>query len=176
MVGMADALSLAQQCGLDTEQVRQMICGGTGKSGAMETLAPKAIDGDFKPGFMVKHFIKDLGIALQLAEEKEIALPGADTAFTLYDMLDAIGGGEMGTQAITLLYQEEADAVAAGLDWSLYTASHDHDDECGCGCDHDHGEAHECGCGHDHGEDHECCCGHDHGEEHECCCGHDGEC
>lgn len=176
MVGMADALSLAQQCGLDTEQVRQMICGGTGKSGAMETLAPKAIDGDFKPGFMVKHFIKDLGLALQLAEEKEIALPGADTAFTLYDMLDAIGGGEMGTQAITLLYQEEADAVAAGLDWSLYTASRDHDDECGCGCDHDHGEAHECCCGHDHGEDHECCGGHDHGEEHECCCGHDGEC
>lgn len=176
MVGMADALSFAQQNDLDVEQVREMICSGTGNSGAMQQLAPKAIDGDYKPGFLVEHFLKDLGLALTVAEEKELALPGADTAFTLYDMLDAIGGGRMGTQAITLLYQEEAEAVAAGLDWSLYTAQHEHDDECDCGCghdhDHDHG-GHECACGHDHGEDHECCCGGEgHGEDHECCGGH----
>ncbi len=172
MVGMADAMAFAQQSGLDLEQTRQMICGGTGKSGAMEQLAPKALDGDYKPGFMVQHFLKDLGLALQVAEEKEIALPGCDTAFTLYDMLDAIGGARLGTQAITLLYQEEADAVAAGLDWSLYTSQHEEDEECGCGCGHDHGEDHECCCGHDHGEDHECCGGHGHGEDHECCGGH----
>ena len=176
MVGMADALSFAQQNDLDVEQVREMICSGTGSSGAMQQLAPKAIDGDYKPGFLVEHFLKDLGLALTVAEEKELALPGADAAFTLYDMLDAIGGGRMGTQAITLLYQEEAEAVAAGLDWSLYTAQHEHDDECDCGCGHDHGhghgEDHECACGHDHGEDHECCGGHGHGENHECCGGH----
>ena len=168
MVGYADALSFAQQNGLDPEQTRQMICGGTGKSGAMETLAPKSLDGDCKPGFMVTHFLKDLGLALQVAEDKEIALPGADTAFTLYDMLEAIGGARLGTQAITLLYQEEADAVAAGLDWSLYTAAHEHEDECGCGCEHDH----------DHG-DHECCHGEGHGHHHhgdgECCCHHHEE-
>lgn len=174
MVGMADAMAFAQQNGLDLEQTRQMICSGTGKSGAMEQLAPKALDGDYKPGFMVQHFLKDLGLALQVAEEKEIALPGCDTAFTLYDMLDAIGGARLGTQAITLLYQEEADAVAAGLDWSLYTSQHEEDEECGCGCGHDHGHDHECGCGHDHGEDHECCGGHGHDENHECCCGNHG--
>lgn len=191
MVGMADALSLAQQSGLDLEQTRKMILTGTGASGAMDSLAPKALDGDWKPGFMVKHFIKDIRLALEEAEEKEIALPGADTAYALYDMLDAIGGAELGTQAITLLYQEEGDAVAAGLDWSLYTNAHEHGDECGCGHDHEHGD--ECGCGHDHGEgehecchgrhhdgDHECCHGeghghHDHGEGHECCHGHHGK-
>lgn len=171
MVGMADALSFAQQNDLDVEQVREMICSGTGSTGAMATLAPKALAGDFKPGFLVEHFLKDLGLALSVAEEKELALPGADTAFTLYDMLEAIGGARMGTQAITLLYQEEADAVAAGLDWSLYTAAHEHDDECGCG--HDHEDEHECQCGHNHDEDHECCGGHGHGhgEGHECRCG-----
>ncbi len=173
MVGMADALSFAQQSDLDLALTREMILGGTGASGAMEQLAPKALDGDWKPGFMVKHFLKDIGLALQVAEEKEIALPGADTAFTLYDMLEAIGGGNLGTQAITLLYQEEAEAVAAGLDWSLYTAAHEHDEECGCGHDHDHD--HECCGGHDHDHDHECCGGHGHGHEHgdhECTCGH----
>ncbi len=161
MVGMADALSFAEQTGLDLDQTREMILGGTGRSGAMDSLAPKALDGDWKPGFMVQHFLKDLRLALTVAEEKELALPGADTAFTLYDMLDAIGGSKLGTQAITLLYKEEADAVAAGLDWSLYTAPTVEDHECGCG--HHHEDGHECcgGHGHDHGDgEHECCCHH----------------
>ena len=98
MVGMADALAFAELSGLDLEKTRQMILGGTGKSGAMESLAPKALDGDYKPGFMVEHFIKDLRLALAYADDRELALPGADVAFTLYDMLDAIGGTKLGTQ------------------------------------------------------------------------------
>lgn len=95
-------------------------------------------------------------------------------AFTLYDMLDAIGGAKLGTQAITVLYKEEADAIAAGLDWSQYRPEEHgaHEDGCGCG---EHGDDHECGCGHHHGEDHECCGGHGHDDGHECCCGHHHE-
>ena len=161
MVGMADAMAFAELSGLDLEKTRQMILGGTGKSGAMESLAPKALDGDYKPGFMVEHFIKDLRLALAYADDRELALPGADVAFTLYDMLDAIGGAKLGTQAITVLYKEEADAIAAGLDWSQYRPEEHgaHEEGCGCG---EHGDDHECGCGHHHGEDHECCGGHGH--------------
>lgn len=149
MVGMADALSFAQQSGLDIETTRNMILGGTGATGALATLAPKALDGDYKPAFKVAHFIKDMALALQEAEELDLTLPGVETAFTLYDMLDAIGGGELGTQAITLLYQEEPEAVAAGLDWSLYRpdehAAYDadcddcDDDECCHGTHHENG-------------------------------------
>ena len=174
MVGMADSLAFAQQEGLDLEQTREMILAGTGASDALEQLGPKAIDGDWKPGFKVRHFIKDIGLALAEAEERDIALPGADVAFTLYDMLDAIGGAELGTQAITVLYQEEEAAVAAGLDWSRYTEAH----EGGCDCGHDHGD-HECCCDHHDGDDHECCHGEGHGHHHgEGCChghGHHGE-
>ena len=173
MVGMADALAFAEQAGLDVEQTREMIMGGTGKSGAMESLAPKSLEGDYKPGFMVEHFLKDLRLALSYAEDRELALPGADVAFTLYDMLEAIGGAKLGTQAVTLLYKEEADAVAAGLDWSLYNAEDHGAHEEGCGCGHHDAEDHECGCGHHHDEgDHECCGGHDHGDGHECCSRH----
>ena len=171
MVGYADALAFAQQNDLDLGEVRDMILTGTGASGAMEALAPKSMEGDYKPGFMVEHFLKDLRLALHAAEERELALPGADTAFTLYDMLDVIGGGKMGTQAITLLYQEEADAVAAGLDWSRYTAAQQDD---GCGCGHHHEDGHECchGEGHRHEDGHECCHGegHRHEDGHECHC------
>lgn len=160
MVGMADALSFAQQCDLDVAKARTMILGGTGATGALESLAPKALDGDYKPAFKVAHFIKDMALALQEAEDLELTLPGVDTAFTLYDMLEAIGGADLGTQAITLLYQEEAEAVAAGLDWSLYQPSEHaaYDDECD-DCDDD-----EC-CHGAHHADGPCCGRHRHGEE-----------
>lgn len=180
MVGMADSLAFAELAGLDVEQTREMILGGTGKSGAMESLAPKAIEGDYKPGFMVEHFIKDLRLALAYADDRELALPGADTAFTLYDMLEAIGGGRLGTQALTVLYKEEAEAIAAGLDWSRYRPEEHGAHEEGCGC----GDG-ECGCDHDRGDD-ECCHGRHHEEGRECCgrhhhdeggcgCGHHAE-
>ena len=93
-------------------------------------------------------------------------------AFTLYDMLDAIGGAKLGTQAITVLYKEEADAIAAGLDWSQYRPEEHGAHEEGCGCGHHHGEDHECCGGHGHDDGHECCGGHGHDDGHECCCGH----
>ena len=134
------------------------MASGTGGSGASKTLAPKSLEGDFKPGFLAEHLRKDIGLALQRSEELDITLPGAETAFTLFDMLCQIGGSRMGTQALTLLYQEEETCRAAGLDWSLLEQEDEGD---GCGCGHDHGGDHECcgGHGHEHG-DHECHCHH----------------
>ena len=162
MVGMADAMAFAELSGLDLEKTRQMILGGTGKSGAMESLAPKALDGDYKPGFMVEHLRKDIALALRRAEDLDVAMPGAETAFTLFDMLCQIGGSRMGTQALSLLYSDEATGAAAGLDWSLLNPE-DYGAGDGCGCGHEHGEG---GCCGGHGE------GHGHGEG-GCCCHHE---
>ena len=175
MVGYADALALAEQSGIDAEKVLEVMASGTGGSGASKTLAPKSLAGDYKPGFLAEHLRKDIALALQRSEDLDITLPGAETAFTLFDMLCQIGGSRMGTQALTLLYQEEGACAAAGLDWSLLEQGDEDGEGCGCGCDHDHD--HECGCGHDHDHgDHECCGGHGHHHEdgHECHC-HDHE-
>jgi 3-hydroxyisobutyrate dehydrogenase len=154
MVGMTDALALAQQGGLDQTQVIAALSTGMGDSRALEELGPKVVDGDYKPGFMVEHMRKDMALALMTAEDMDVTIPGTETAWTLYDTLYQIGGARLGTQALAVLYQEEADAVAAGLDWSLLTL--EDEDECGCGDD-------ECSCGHDHHHHHD----HDHG----CGCG-----
>ena len=154
MVGYADALALAEQSGIDAEKVLEVMASGTGGSGASKTLAPKSLAGDYKPGFLAEHLCKDIALALQRSEDLDITLPGAETAFTLFDMLCQIGGSRMGTQALTLLYQEEGTCAAAGLDWSLLEQGDEDGEGCGCGCDHDHD--HECGCGHDHDHgDHE---------------------
>lgn len=159
MVGMADAVALAEQGGLDPKLMLDMVGTGMGSSVALTNLGPKVLEGDWKPGFLVEHFRKDIGLAISQSEDLEITLPGCETAYTLYDMLCQIGGKRLGTQAIALLYAEQADAAAAGLDWSKLDTSQFEDE----GCDH-----HECGCG-GHDEGHECCGGHGDG----CGCGHD---
>ncbi|WP_347711476.1 NAD(P)-dependent oxidoreductase [Olsenella uli] len=161
MMGYADALALAEQSGLDLDQVVDMMCDGMGGSAAMERLAPKSVAGDFRPGFLAEHLRKDLGLALMRADDLDLTLPGAETAFNLYDTLCTVGGSRLGTQAISLLYADEQTGSAAGLDWSLLDAS-EWEDEPGCAhdhCDHDHR-----GDGHGHCEHDHCGCGHHHGE------------
>ena len=177
MVGYADAMALAEQGGLDVAQTLDMVSHGMGGSVAMERLAPKSLEGDFKPGFLVEHLRKDLGLALAQAEDTDITLPGADTAYTLYDMLYQIGGARLGTQAISLLYQDEATCTAAGLDWSKLDvedlANEDEKDDKDGHCCGGHGGD---GCCGGHGEGHGgdgCCGGHHHEDGH--CCHHHGD-
>lgn len=173
MIGYADAMALAEQGGLDVEQMLEVVTSGMGSSRALKELAPKSLEGDFQPGFLAEHFRKDIALALAQSEDLEITLPGAETAFTLYDMLCQIGGARKGTQAISLLYADEATSTAAGLDWSLLESQEDSDeDEHECCCGHDHGhsdhdcERHEHEHHHDHHHDHE---GHKHGHDGHCC-------
>lgn len=169
MIGYADAMALAEQGGLDVEQMLEVVASGMGSSRALKELAPKSLEGDFQPGFLAEHFRKDIALALAQSEDLEITLPGAETAFTLYDMLCQIGGARKGTQAISLLYADEATSTAAGLDWSLLENQEDADeDEHECCCGHDHGHSdHDCECHeHEHHHDHE---GHKHGHDGHCC-------
>ena len=129
MVGYADAMALAEQGGLDVAQMLEMVGSGMGGSVALERLAPKSLEGDYRPGFLSEHLRKDIGLALQQAEDLDVTLPGADTAFALYDTLCEIGGSRLGTQAITLLYAEADDQKAAGLDWSRIEGGDDEDSD-----------------------------------------------
>ncbi len=152
MLGYADAMALAEQGGLDVAQTLQMIGNGMGGSVALQRLAPRSLAGDYKPGFLAEHLRKDLGLALSSAEDLDITLPGAETAYTLYDLLCQIGGSRLGTQAISLLYADQATGEAAGLDRSKidqeddgHDHEHHHHHHDGCGCEDGHCHCHEDG-------------------------------
>jgi 3-hydroxyisobutyrate dehydrogenase len=49
---------------------------------------------------MIKHFLKDMGIALEEAEKMGLDLPGLSLARSLYEKLEAAGLGDSGTQAL----------------------------------------------------------------------------
>lgn len=100
MVGIREALAYSRKAGLDPETVLKSISAGAAGSWNMSNLAPRALSGDFAPGFFVKHFVKDMAIALESAKEMELDLPGLDLARRLYEQLVEEGAGEEGTQAL----------------------------------------------------------------------------
>ncbi|MEO8602171.1 MAG: NAD(P)-dependent oxidoreductase [bacterium] len=102
MIGICEALLYARRAGLDPATVLQSIGGGAAASFSLATYAPRMLAGDFAPGFMVEHFIKDLGIALAEARRMQLALPGLALAEQLYVALAAQGHGRQGTHALLL--------------------------------------------------------------------------
>jgi 3-hydroxyisobutyrate dehydrogenase len=56
--------------------------------------------GDFRPGFKVWHQQKDLRLALEVARESALPLPGTALVHQLFASLEADGLGEAGTQAL----------------------------------------------------------------------------
>jgi len=116
MLATVESLAYAQAAGLDPRRVLESIGAGSAASWSLANLAPRILDGNFGPGFYVKHFVKDLRIALASAEEAGIDLPGCATAKRLYEFLEANGGADLGTQALWLLYADAATRQAAGVE------------------------------------------------------------
>jgi 3-hydroxyisobutyrate dehydrogenase len=104
MIAMAEALAFARATGLNLETTLRSISGGGASSWALLNLAPRVLKGDFAPGFYVKHFVKDIGLALDVCREQKVSLPGLELAAKLYAEVAAAGEGDAGTQALARLY------------------------------------------------------------------------
>ena len=100
MMGVSEAIAYAKQVGLDPTHVLDSIATGAAGSWSLTNLAPRMIRGDFAPGFYIKHFIKDMGIAIESAEEAGLRLPGLTLAKQLYNQLAREGLEDEGTQAL----------------------------------------------------------------------------
>ena len=102
MIGLCEALLLAARAGLDRAQLINLLGQGAAGSWALQRLGPRIERGDYTPGFMVDHFLKDLGLALREAQALGLHLPGVELAHTLYAEARALGHGRSGTQALLL--------------------------------------------------------------------------
>ena len=109
MIGVCEALVYAERAEVDLQQLVDVISKGAAGCWTLDNLAPRIIKGDDAPGFMVDHFVKDLGIALQESEQMGLNLPGLELASQLYRKLQAIGHGQSGTQALVHAIRQLSD-------------------------------------------------------------------
>lgn len=106
MLGAVESIVYAEKAGLDPRKVLESIGSGSAGSWSLSNYVPRMLDGDFRPGFYVKHFIKDMKIALDSAREMKLNLPGLALAERLYEEVALNGGENSGTHALYLLYHE----------------------------------------------------------------------
>ncbi|MCM3603505.1 NAD(P)-dependent oxidoreductase [Robertmurraya korlensis] len=100
MLGVCEAVVYAEKAGLDPTTVLKSISSGAAGSWSLSNLAPRIIGGDFSPGFYIKHFIKDMKIALDEAEQMGMITPGLSLAKSIYEQLAEQGEENSGTQAL----------------------------------------------------------------------------
>ena len=103
MIGVCEAIVYAKKAGLNPSRVLDSITTGAAGSFSLAKLAPRMIKGDFAPGFYVKHFIKDMTIAIESAEELGLSTPGLSLSLELYKELAEKGDADSGTQSLIKL-------------------------------------------------------------------------
>ncbi|RST75319.1 NAD(P)-dependent oxidoreductase [Siminovitchia acidinfaciens] len=105
MIGVTEALVYARKAGLDPEKMLTSISTGAAGSWSLSNLIPRVLKEDYTPGFFIKHFIKDMGIALDEAKRMELELPGLELAERMYKTLAKKGEENSGTQALVKYWE-----------------------------------------------------------------------
>lgn len=103
--GVAEAVRYAMAMGVDVDTMLDTISNGAAGSWQMSNNGPKMAKEDYAPGFYIKHFIKDMKIAIECAETKGVTLDVLKKVCDEYVQLENNGKGELGTQAIIEYYK-----------------------------------------------------------------------
>ena len=98
------AIAYTKAMGVDVDKMIETIKGGAAGSWQLSNLGPKMAAGDYAPGFYIKHIIKDMRIADEEAEEKNLVLPVLQKVCEMYQELEKQGKGENGTQGLIEYY------------------------------------------------------------------------
>ncbi|MEE2659383.1 MAG: NAD(P)-dependent oxidoreductase [Candidatus Latescibacterota bacterium] len=107
-LAMAEALMLAAGSDLDVKKVVDAISGGAAGSWQLTNLGPRILQADFEPGFMVRLQQKDLKLVLEAANDVKLALPGVSLAHQYFNIVERMGCGDEGTQALIKSYEAQA--------------------------------------------------------------------
>jgi 3-hydroxyisobutyrate dehydrogenase len=100
MIGTVECLLYAVRAGLGVDAMIDIVGKGAAASWSLNNLGRRMARGDFAPGFYIKHFVKDMGIALGEARQMRLSLPGLALVNQLYVAAEALGLENLGTQGL----------------------------------------------------------------------------
>lgn len=103
--GVCEAMAYVKAKGLDPEVVLKSLSSGAAGSAQLTNLGPKIVKEDYAPGFFLKHFIKDMKLALIESNMSGLDLGILSQALANCEELEAEGYGDLGTQALAKYYE-----------------------------------------------------------------------
>ncbi|WP_187276475.1 3-hydroxyisobutyrate dehydrogenase [Parahaliea maris] len=100
MIGTCEALEMGARNGLDPKVLSEIMLASSGRNWSLEVYNPypgvmeqAPASNDYRPGFMVDLMVKDLGLALEIAEQSEFENPMGQLARKLYAEHQFAGNG-----------------------------------------------------------------------------------
>ncbi len=100
MIGTVESMLYAYRVGMDQNAVIDVIGQGAAGSWTINNLGRRIAKGDLNPGFFIKHYVKDMGIALAEAQRMNLCLPGLALVHQFYVAAKAMGLDNLGTQGL----------------------------------------------------------------------------
>ena len=104
LAGVCEGMTYAKAQGLDMSRFLRAVSTGSAGSKQWEAAAPKILDRDFTPGFSIKHFVKDLLLAIDESNKEALNLDVLVTVMSHFKKLETDGFSENGTQALVKYY------------------------------------------------------------------------
>ena len=98
--GLAEAYHFAESAGLDIKAVAKAIQGGAAQSWQMNNRSETIADGHYDFGFAIDWMRKDLGFALDVAQELGLHLEIAHLVDSQYSTVQALGGNRWDTSGL----------------------------------------------------------------------------
>jgi 3-hydroxyisobutyrate dehydrogenase len=105
MIGVVESLLYAYKAGVDPDEMIAVVGKGAAASWSLNNYGPRIARGNFDPGFFVKHFVKDMDIALKESRRMRLSLPGLALAHQFYVAAMAVGLENMGTHSLYKLFE-----------------------------------------------------------------------
>ncbi|MBQ7544406.1 MAG: NAD(P)-dependent oxidoreductase [Synergistaceae bacterium] len=104
LAGVCEGMTYARSIGLDMPKFLRAVSTGGAGSHQLDSAGPKILDRDFTPGFSVKHFVKDMLLAIDEAKKEYLNLDVLTLVMSHFNYLEDDGFGENGTQVLIKYY------------------------------------------------------------------------
>ena len=104
--GVCEALAYADAKGLNKEVLLKSVSTGAAGSKQLDFFGEKIINGDYSASFFLKHFVKDMSIALDEAKKSGLNLEVLNQVLQNYKELEDEGNGNLGTQSLIKHYKK----------------------------------------------------------------------
>jgi 3-hydroxyisobutyrate dehydrogenase-like beta-hydroxyacid dehydrogenase len=112
LIGVCEAFTLGVKAGVDAATMAEVVQASSGGSAVLERYFPKTIlKNQYKPGFMLKLMCKDMGLALDTANELGVPTFAGVVAGQVLDMVKNMGKGDADFTVVATLYQDVARVV-----------------------------------------------------------------
>ena len=105
--GLAEGINFSERAGLDTKGVIEVISKGAAQSWQMDNRWETMLTGEYEHGFAVDWMRKDLGIAIQEAENNTANIDITKTIDKYYQEVQVMGGSRWDTSSLLKRLQDD---------------------------------------------------------------------